>query len=1007
MLPIPQHGMFAIVAQHPETTNAKGEVKRHTAHAWLTADDASEQSPTFFRAMAWAQACNATGSDIFYTTGGFEGELEEYTGRKAANVVAQRSLFLDVDMAKWGLDVGTTGIDAVLGWLEATPNLEVPSLVVNSGGGMHIYWICDSDIPLDRWHAAADRLRNGAKLAFFDAVDVQCTIDRARILRLPGFVNHKYPADVEILWPYGEHAQPIYTIEQLEVMVADWPRTAAALSTAANLGALAALGLGGMAMPKVAGSAFGAAQVSEPASWSRMEKAARDGEGCMVLADAMTNSATLPYDTWCGMLTVLACTDNFEAGAHAISRDHPDWGDTQNVDTAHAKASSFGGPRRCASFNSSLCGGCHHQGKITSPVEIGRHHVRLDKATVAVAIKTSPDPFSPDVASVEEVVHVLPDPPANYRYDHNGVPGTYFVDRTSNEDGSWETTILKIWSSPIWVLRRASGTGATVGKLGCFHPDGRLIEIEYAGWTADLASQLKCIKALVDRGIRMEYPLTKAGTEVHTSFMRAVTAMQNNTSEVVRQYGPLDKRDQSGFSIGNIRYNVDGTTRPIKLDPTFPASRVVEDGMLPSLPDGITVAQAIVEWNQHLRRVHGIRQGLDDPLRALDRLMVASGFGAVLPLFTENESHRGGFISLMSNTAGSGKTSMLQTALSLYAQRTDALMVTGTTENGWRGQSWAACALPVVLDDFWQNDRKGDNAERVKLMLLGSTSRSARASLTSANEQFTSTWAYMTGNKDVVSEIAANDAAAGGALRRMLNIHVPDRHISPVEADQFDEFVDWQRANGGILGHVWISYVVTHLAEVRAARNHWRDQLVAESEPMQSHQYEFVRAIMANTLAAADVAGKQGLHPYSMSDLFATAVHYIQQSWDAMHGAIVADSDLLSNLLTRAGPHTLIANANGNKNFTLDRLPTQTVYVRRYPDTGEIAISSAGLRSLCAMAKVQPARVVADMGNYGVRRAHIDLAGGTVLAGLHLDCYVFKIPTSTAPITTNTREAKS
>jgi hypothetical protein len=115
-----------------------------------------------------------------------------------------------------------------------------------------------------------------------------------------------------------------------------------------------------------------------------------------------------------------------------------------------------------------------------------------------------------------------------------------------------------------------------------------------------------------------------------------------------------------------------------------------------------------------------------------------------------------------------------------------------------------------------------------------------------------------------------------------------------------------------------------------------------------------------------------------------------------MTDAIVTDDGVMADLLTRATPGTIVANKNGNLNHSTDRLPvmSQQIYARRYPDTGEVAISKAGLKLLCTLAKVQLSRAIADMKAHGCTEEVVDLAEGTTLQGMKVLCFVVKIGTS-------------
>jgi hypothetical protein len=69
-------------------------------------------------------------------------------------------------------------------------NLPCPT-VVFSGGGFHLYWALDTELPYTDWYVLADGLHNAAT-AFGLQFDVKCTRDAARILRVPGSTNFKY-----------------------------------------------------------------------------------------------------------------------------------------------------------------------------------------------------------------------------------------------------------------------------------------------------------------------------------------------------------------------------------------------------------------------------------------------------------------------------------------------------------------------------------------------------------------------------------------------------------------------------------------------------------------------------------------------------------------------------------------------------------------------------------------------------------------------------------------------
>lgn len=112
---------------------------------------------------------NRMGCGIFVMVN--EGDLK---GRRAENVVRVRANFLDLDGAP---------LDPVLA-TEAPPHLVVES----SPGRWHVYWLID-DCPLGefqtRQQALIDRFSGDPSAK-----------DLCRVLRVPGFYNHKYDPPV-------------------------------------------------------------------------------------------------------------------------------------------------------------------------------------------------------------------------------------------------------------------------------------------------------------------------------------------------------------------------------------------------------------------------------------------------------------------------------------------------------------------------------------------------------------------------------------------------------------------------------------------------------------------------------------------------------------------------------------------------------------------------------------------------------------------------------------------
>ena len=100
------------------------------------------------------------------------------------NVLLCRCLFADFDHVQ--VNDGETSADVVLGKIEVV-SFPLPTLVLNSGHGIHVYWRLAEPMKPRAWRTMQKRL---IRLLGSD----KAIHNPERIMRLPGFKNHKPPA---------------------------------------------------------------------------------------------------------------------------------------------------------------------------------------------------------------------------------------------------------------------------------------------------------------------------------------------------------------------------------------------------------------------------------------------------------------------------------------------------------------------------------------------------------------------------------------------------------------------------------------------------------------------------------------------------------------------------------------------------------------------------------------------------------------------------------------------
>jgi hypothetical protein len=115
--------------------------------------------------------------------------------RKTA--ITARSIVVDIDHKD------PDEAEAWLTVLMAEWHIPYPSIIVSSGNGVHYYWRCDSEQSIADWH----RYQKGMIATFNLSGKIADPVihDGPRIMRLPGFVNHKGGAVASVLYQDDIH----------------------------------------------------------------------------------------------------------------------------------------------------------------------------------------------------------------------------------------------------------------------------------------------------------------------------------------------------------------------------------------------------------------------------------------------------------------------------------------------------------------------------------------------------------------------------------------------------------------------------------------------------------------------------------------------------------------------------------------------------------------------------------------------------------------------------------
>jgi len=318
-------------------------------------------------------------ANIYFALSSFDG-----FNRKADESIYLKSFFLDLDVGKVAnsyetKDKAYIGLDK---FIEAT-GLPGP-VVVDSGNGLHVYWILEEAIETSVWKPYAEKFKDLCHQHGL-IIDPAVPTDAARVLRVPDTKNYGKDGvvkDVELV-----NDVVTYTFEEITKH------------------------FGEVTISK--DESFGSKKVKKDLTEEEKQLLGLDkyeydfgiiadssieGNGCAQIKDYLENLTSSEYLLWLYVISIAyRCTDG-SAIAHELSSRYP----TYSEEYVEDKFKSFEGfGTTCAKFEAASpekCKGCQYKGKITTPLALGK---RLRVARQG--LDAPADTAEPEEVQVEEV----------------------------------------------------------------------------------------------------------------------------------------------------------------------------------------------------------------------------------------------------------------------------------------------------------------------------------------------------------------------------------------------------------------------------------------------------------------------------------------------------------------------------------------------------------------------------------------------------------------------------
>lgn len=719
--------------------------------------------------------------------------------RLAANAVSLKALFLDVDYGKVdkagqpvGYQTPEEAIVATMAFIKAI-DLPKPTMVVNSGGGFHFYWCVDRALTPHEWLPLAFALAEATKRHGL-ICDTQCTVDSARVLRIPDTFNRKQsrPRPVRFI---GVPVEYDYAVDRIARVLAPYSVPVAS--------ATSGLIDRNLFPQQVRPGWLGVDQEEEAlqANVDDLRPAVRLSDvlpACGFLAEAVqTGGAGFTNPLWNLTTLIAAFTEGGRDDAHAMADKHAAYSKDETdalFDRKYREKTERGlGWPSCAAISgsgASACSRCSFRAHGKSPLNFEQRPAPAASGAgngggAAAAVASAQPAVTAFGGAVLAPVVIAPTQPNGQQQPaapvQNDLPAGYQRDA--------QGYVCKIVADP-------NNPGSNVLWRITEYPMDN-------AWLQKNPMTLH-FESVVERGLRTQIDLPFEVTA--TNEMRKVLQAQGFmipsgdklmgdffVSWINKLQGIKDMVNSSPFGWLHSNGAIDGFVFGDKLwTPT---------GNTPAASPDQTLARRYrprgsdAFWMDAAKLVCG--HGRPD-LEAL----VASAFAAPLMQFT---GHKGTLVSAFSRQSGVGKSTAITVAQAVWGDPTQGVQGLNDTENAVMGVVSKIKSLPLYWDEL-KSDAQTKKFVNMTFQISSGKGKSRMSSKAELKEPGDwQTLIISASNESLIGHVVSQTSTTEAGLMRILEYKVAPRNGSTGRVATSDAQIRLAKLNQNF-GHVGLRY---------------------------------------------------------------------------------------------------------------------------------------------------------------------------------------------------------
>lgn len=830
--------------------------------------------------------------------------------RTHANAKHFRALWIDIDCGptkgvpdEKGIIKGyLTQDDGMVEFRRFCKEVGLPRpIMVNSGYGIHAYWLLEETIDRREWEPLSNRLRD---LCVQHNLIVDASVfEASRVLRVPGTKNFKYDteADVDVI----NDSSSRITYQQMKDL----------------LGAPDPVAEQPDFLPKTLSPMMEAMLSNKVKRFKTiMIKSAKE-EGCQQLLHCYENQESISYDMWRSSLSITAFCVDGDMASHRMSEKYPDY-DRAEVDKKIDDLRRTGGPHHCTTFekwNPGGCDGCIHKGKITSPIVIGIEVLEADDGDNEVVVEED---------GQDQTYQIPAYPPPFFRGKNGGV----YRKPMENEDDP-----LLVYEHDLYIVKRMTDPNAGETLLFRLHLPRDGVR-EFSIPLAQAVVKEKLRDALAPQGV------APSGKQVDALLWYTMTFVKNlqyaNKAEIMRtQFGWVD--GDSKFILGDREITKDG----IFYSP--PSTATKEDSAL-IYPKG-----DFEKWKEvfNMYALPGMEPHAFAALTA---------FGSPLLKFT---GLSGAIINVIYPRSGSGKSTALYMCNSVYGEPQKLASIWKDTFNAKMHRLGVMNNLPNTIDeitnttpmefsDLSYSISQGRGKNRVK-----SQSNEMRVNNTS--------WQGITlasANASFYEKLGAAKNSPDGESMRLLEYSIAPNDVIDVALGK--QMFDHQlRENFGHAGDIYAQWLVNNLESAKDLIA--KVQARIDKKVQFTSRERFWSAVAACNIAGGLIAKSIGLHDYDMAAVYDWLVGMLAEMREDIKPPQSNPTLILGEFINSHMNNALVVNGEIDARSNLEAMPLleprAELLVRYEPDTKHLYIAAKQFKDFCVEQQINYKSVLKEL----------------------------------------------